>query len=99
MNLQLLFFHLLSLHISTLPRCMANLSSFYLFSYDEIPSIVDQMIGHSLVTKQTATDGVLVRKVSKSRRSCATFLLLSNTETETCIPEKYTGYRPLLVTT
>ncbi|CAB3987289.1 succinate-- ligase [GDP-forming] subunit beta, mitochondrial-like [Paramuricea clavata] len=32
-------------------------------NFDEIPSIVDQMIGHSLVTKQTGKDGVLVRKV------------------------------------
>ena len=36
---------------------------FFLSSFDEIPSIVDQMIGHSLVTKQTGKDGVLVRKV------------------------------------
>ena len=32
-------------------------------SFNEIPSIVDQMIGHSLVTKQTGKDGVLVQKV------------------------------------
>ncbi|XP_028397959.1 succinate--CoA ligase [GDP-forming] subunit beta, mitochondrial-like [Dendronephthya gigantea] len=32
-------------------------------NFDEIPSIVDQMIGHSLVTKQTGQDGVVVRKV------------------------------------
>ena len=44
---------------------MRLLSLFYLFSFDEIPSIVDQMIGHSLVTKQTGKDGVLVRKVPK----------------------------------
>jgi hypothetical protein len=44
------------------------LSLFYLFSFDEIPSIVDQMIGHSLVTKQTGKDGVLVRKVPKVKK-------------------------------
>ncbi|XP_046840635.1 succinate--CoA ligase [GDP-forming] subunit beta, mitochondrial-like [Xenia sp. Carnegie-2017] len=32
-------------------------------NFDEVPSIVDQMIGHSLVTKQTGKEGVVVRKV------------------------------------
>ena len=32
-------------------------------NFGEVPLIVDQMIGHHLVTKQTGKDGVLVRKV------------------------------------
>ena len=48
----------IQLYQSLQPSLMLFLSSF-----DEIPSIVDQMIGHSLVTKQTGKDGVLVRKV------------------------------------
>ena len=52
---------MLSFH--SCPNWFAHACFFPFFSFDEIPSIVDQMIGHHLVTKQTGKDGVLVRKV------------------------------------